>query len=234
MSIFSKIRFLPITIFFAAMMLTVKVSSIWDGIELMTSPTIQVAGAIAQTDAQTPVEENQAGEAEADSQAVDKMPPANEGEEEDPGVARLVTNDPTLLTPDEIELLQQLAVRRQQVEKRERELEARLGLMRAAEARIDKKVTELQNLRTTIDNQIKKFDEQQETKLQSLVKIYENMKPKDAAKIFEELELETLLEVAERMKERKLAPVMAKMNPEKAREMTVELRQLRELPKVGG
>ena len=42
--------------------------------------------------------------------------------------------------------------------------------------------------------------------------------------------MSTLLEVAERMKERKLAPVMAKMNPEKARDMTVELSQLRSLP----
>ena len=60
------------------------------------------------------------------------------------------------------------------------------------------------------------------------------MKPKDAAKIFEELEMTTLLEVAERMKERKLAPVMAKMNPERAREITVELRDLRELPREVG
>ena len=44
----------------------------------------------------------------------------------------------------------------------------------------------------------------------------------------------TLLEVAERMKERKLAPVMAKMNPERAREITVELRDLRELPREVG
>ena len=92
----------------------------------------------------------------------------------------------------------------------------------------------LQNLRATIDSLIQKFDKQQDAKLLSLVKIYENMKPKDAANIFEDLEMQTLLEVAERMKERKLAPVMAKMNPAKAREMTVELRQLRKLPEIGG
>ena len=59
------------------------------------------------------------------------------------------------------------------------------------------------------------------------------MKPKEAAKIFQELEMDTLLEVAERMKERKLAAIMAKLGAERAREVTVELRQLRELPKVG-
>ena len=59
------------------------------------------------------------------------------------------------------------------------------------------------------------------------------MKPKEAARIFEQLELPILLRVAERMKERKLAPVMAKMDTVKAKEMTVELTRLRELPEAG-
>ena len=45
--------------------------------------------------------------------------------------------------------------------------------------------------------------------------------------------METLLLVAERMKERKLAVVMAKMNPRKARDVTVELSRLRDIPEVG-
>ena len=60
------------------------------------------------------------------------------------------------------------------------------------------------------------------------------MKPKSAARIFEQLEMDTLLEVAERMKERKLAAIMAQMGEERAREVTVELRRLREMPKVEG
>jgi len=145
----------------------------------------------------------------------------------------LVRDDPTLLTPAEIDILQQLAVRREQIDAREREMDMRSGLLNAAEERIEKKIAELQNLRLTIDGLIKKFDAEQDAKLKSLVKIYENMKPKDAARIFEDLEMDTLLEMSERMKERKLAPIIAKMSPEKAREVTVELRRLRNLPKVG-
>ena len=230
MKFFPKFRFLPITIFFAAMMLTIKVNHIWEGIEQLDSPTFEVAGAVAQTD---PTAQPDLGteEIQQDQAAIDEETEfdAEEGIEE----SRLITDDPTLLTPAEIELLQHLSVRREEIEKREKELQIRSGLMAAAESRIDKKVIELQNLQATIDGLIKKFDDQQDAKLISLVKIYENMKPKDAANIFEDLELETLLEVAERMKERKLAPVMAKMNPEKAREMTVELRQLRVLPAIG-
>ena len=57
--------------------------------------------------------------------------------------------------------------------------------------------------------------------------------PKDAARIFGELDINTLLKVAERMKEKKLAPIMAKMNPDRAKEMTVALTKLRNLPLPG-
>ena len=156
-------------------------------------------------------------------------PDANEEED----VSRLITDDPTLMSPAEIEILQQLAVRRDNLDAREAEFSAREGLFKAAEERIDNKIAELQNLRVTIDSLIKKFDAQQDAKLNSLVKIYENMKPKSAARIFEQLEMDTLLEVAERMKERKLAAIMAQLGEERAREVTVELRRLREMPKVG-
>ncbi len=234
MKILSKIRFLPLTIFFATLMLTVKIGDIWEGFDGLTNGPVQVASAVAQTGEETKkaIESQAAGAAQPQGDGKDvpdalkKEPPA--------GMSKLITDDPTLLTDAEIELLQQLAERRQVLVSREQELEIRTGLLTAAETRIDKKVEELKVLRETIAGLIKTFDAQQDAKLLSLVKIYENMKPKDAARIFEDLELDTLLDVAERMKERKLAPVMAKMNPEKAREMTVELARLRQLPPVGG
>ncbi|MBT3305155.1 MAG: hypothetical protein HN377_01595 [Alphaproteobacteria bacterium] len=228
----SKIRLLPITIFAATMMLTVKIGDIWEGFDGLDEGSIQVASAEAQTKDEVAQAENKdasdaaKGGAKEGSKA---MPKALKDEPKGP-LSKLISEDPTLLTQAEIDLLQQLAERRRVLESREQELVIRTGLLTAAEARIDKKVEELKVLRETISGLIKTFDEQQDAKLVSLVKIYENMKPKDAARIFEELAMDTLLEVAERMKERKLAPVMAKMNPEKAREMTVELSQLRSLP----
>ena len=126
-----------------------------------------------------------------------------------------------------------MAERREVLEGRERELEMRTGMLNAAETRINGKIKELQVLQATIDQLIKKYDVQQEEKIVSLVKIYENMKPKDAARIFEEMDMVTLLMVAERMKERKLAPIMASMNAGKATEITVELSKLRDMPKPG-
>ncbi len=231
--LFAKVRFLPLTIFAATLMLTVRVGDIWEGVDDLLSGAINVSEAQAQTEPATAPANAAAQETAAAPPAANSNEPASgTSVREDP--SKLITDDPTLLTPAEIELLMRLAERRDELEARDRELEAREGLLRAAEIRIERKVAELEDLRGVIENRIQVFDTQQEKKLGSLVKIYENMKPKDAAQIFEELEMTTLLEVAERMKERKLAPVMAQMNPARAREITVELRDLRELPREVG
>ena len=231
--IFSRIKFLPLTIFAATLMLTVKIGDIWDGFDGHINGTIQVSEAIAQPAEEDAKPAAKDGQPAAGEKTAEQAVPAALKDEPQGQISKLITNDPTLLTPAEIDLLQQLAERRQVLESREQEFELRTGLLAAAESRIDKKVEELKVLRETISGLIKTFDAQQDAKLLSLVKIYENMKPKEAAKIFEELQMDTLLEVAERMKERKLAPIMAKMHPEKARDMTVELSRLRQLPTVG-
>jgi len=221
---FTRFRFLPATIFVAVLMLTLRIGNIWDSVNSGLKGDVSVAGSLSVADAQAQAQaqkQDPMQKGAADGQPEQKKP-------ED--VSRLIANDPTLLTQTEIDLLQQLAKRRKSLETRESEADMREGLLQAAEARIDKKIGELKLFQDTIEKLIKKYDDQQGEKILSLVKIYENMKPKDAARIFEELEMDTLLLVAERMKERKLAPIMAKMNPAKATEITVELSRLRNLP----
>ena len=76
----------------------------------------------------------------------------------------------------------------------------------------------------------KLYDEKEQEKIRSLVKIYENMKPKDAARIFEEIDMDVLLDVVDKMKEKKIAPILAKMNATRAKEITTELAERRKLP----
>jgi flagellar motility protein MotE (MotC chaperone) len=234
-----KIRIVPVTIFAAALMLSFKVGDILNGIETSLD-ALSVAKVHAQappppeappppppanlpTNNAPPPEEGTSPQADPASEA----PEGAKVDEPDP------QDDPTLFTQSEIDLLQQLADRREIIEARSEELTLREGLLSAAEKRINKKIIEMKGLEITIQKLIKTHDQQEEAKMQSLVKIYEAMKPKDAARIFEELDINTLLMVAERMKERKLAPVMAKMNSEKAMEMTVELTKIRNLPDPG-
>jgi len=258
----SWFRLLPITIFVAVLMLTAKIGTVWEDFDKILTGAISVADAQAQQNLPAPkplqppaaagkpaaakppaLPSLEPGPAKAPGQPGGNVqlsaPAQNQGAgggkpaEADAAEANLLARDPTLLTQAEIDLLQQLADRREVLNARETELDMRSGLMKAAEDRIGKKVQELKILQQTIQKLVKAHDEQQVARMRSLVKIYEAMKPKDAARIFEELELDTLLQVAEQMKERKLAPIMAKMKPAKATEITVQLSRLRELPKPG-
>ena len=92
------------------------------------------------------------------------------------------------------------------------------------------KQTELNSTKDEIKVLLKKQNKQEKAKVNQLVAIYENMKPKDAANIFNELEMPILLQVINNMKERKVAPVIASMNAEKARILTKELADQRRLP----
>ncbi|MCG8508814.1 MAG: hypothetical protein MI741_06255 [Rhodospirillales bacterium] len=235
----TRLRFLPATIFAAALMLSVKMGNIWDGLDGMVDSAISIAGAEAQqpeteAPAALPPLPREAQDPDAPEGLTEETAEAtDQGFEREPP-ARLSVDDPTLLTQAEIDLLQQLAERREVIEARERELAMREGLMQAAESRIDKKILELKTLQATVEELIANYDDQQTAKIGSLVKIYENMKPKDAARIFEQLDMDTLLLVAERMKERNLAAIMSDMDPGKARDVTVDLSKRRQLPGADG
>ncbi|MDH5771574.1 MAG: hypothetical protein OEY84_00400 [Rhodospirillaceae bacterium] len=242
----SRFRLLPVVIFFSVLMLTARVSDIWKGVEGLSESEVGVGEAqaqapapdqpqmpAAQEDPATPNAGQDAGTPMGDDPLMAAEPLTMPNEDPSAIAARMLSDDPTLLTQTEIDLLQKLAERRQEIELRAREIETREAMLQAAEARIDKKIDDFKVLKATLDDLIKQYDGQQDSQLASLVKIYENMKPKDAARIFEEMEMATLLMVAERMKERSLAPVMAKMDPIKAKEMTVELAKMRKLPRPG-
>ncbi len=126
--------------------------------------------------------------------------------------------------------MQDLAARREQLEQRARELDIRENLLEAAEQRIEDQIAELREIEASIQALIQQHDAQEERKLRSLVRVYETMKPKDAARIFNELDLDILLDVAELMNERRLAPVLAAMNPQRATTVTIEIRTRKQLP----
>ncbi|MCU0351239.1 MAG: hypothetical protein MUF43_10490, partial [Flavobacterium sp.] len=103
------------------------------------------------------------------------------------------------------------------------DLTARSQVLKVTEDKLDQKVHELKTLQNELQNLMKQYEQKEQGKILSLVKIYEAMKPKDAAKIFDELEMSILLKVVSNMKEVKVAPVIASMNPVKARDLSIEL-----------
>ncbi|RTK92903.1 MAG: hypothetical protein EKK61_02240 [Rickettsiales bacterium] len=127
------------------------------------------------------------------------------------------------LSRSEIELLKELQKRRNNIDKEKTNLNVREQVLKETENKIDKKVIELQNLQNQVEDLMKQYNQKENSKILSLVKIYENMKPKDAAKIFNELEMPILIKVISNMKEVKVAPIIAAMDSTKARDVSLEI-----------
>ncbi len=125
-----------------------------------------------------------------------------------------------------------LAKRREELERRERELQTKEALLKAGEQELERKFQELSQLRGQIENLLQRQSEEESARVASLVKIYEGMKPADAARIFDTLDLDVLVSVMSSMSERKLSPVMAAMNPERAKTITIMLAQQKQLPQL--
>jgi flagellar motility protein MotE (MotC chaperone) len=126
-------------------------------------------------------------------------------------------------TQTELDLLQNLSKRRDELDQRERDLDIKAKVLEASEKRITDKIAEIKTLEAELSKVLAQYNEKQDGQIKSLVKIYESMKPEEAAAIFNELEMPILLDVIGKMSERKVALVLANMSPKRARDVTQEL-----------
>jgi flagellar motility protein MotE (MotC chaperone) len=132
----------------------------------------------------------------------------------------------------EMALVKQLTERRDQMDQRARTLDSRDALIRVAEQRVDQKIKEMETLRAQLQTMVNQVSSTQQAQIENLVKIYETMKPKEAARIFEALDLPILLGVVQKMKPQRTSAIMAEMKPEKAKEITVALTKQDQLPQI--
>jgi flagellar motility protein MotE (MotC chaperone) len=132
----------------------------------------------------------------------------------------------------EVDVLTSLAKRRAALDAREADIGARADLLAAAESRVDGKIASLKQLQDKIAELLGQRDVEQEKQLASLVKTYSAMKPKDAARIFDNLADEVLVPVAQAMKSDVLAPVLAAMTPDAAQKLTLKLASRLKLPEL--
>jgi flagellar motility protein MotE (MotC chaperone) len=144
------------------------------------------------------------------------------------------------LSPAERALLERLSERRAELEARAKEIEMRESVALAAEKRLEGRLAELKQLEAQINEMMRSRDESETTRIKNLVTMYENMKPKDAARVFDRLDLKILVEVAMLINPRRMSDILAQMSSEAAERLTVELasrakdRPPAELPKIVG
>jgi len=131
-------------------------------------------------------------------------------------------------------ILERLQQRRQELDTRARELDIREGLIAAAEKRAEARLAELKAVEAQITVATGKKEEAEAARFKGLVTMYESMKPRDAAKIFDRLEVAVLLQVASQINPRRMADILALMAPETAQRLTVELATRAQAAAKGG
>jgi flagellar motility protein MotE (MotC chaperone) len=120
-------------------------------------------------------------------------------------------------------ILERLQSRRQELEARAREIDIRESLLKAAEKRIDSRVEEVKAVEARISAVTTQKADADAARFKGIITMYENMKPKDAAKVFDRLEMPVLLEIASQIAPRKMSDILGLMATDAAERLTVEL-----------
>src|ERR1700729_3504935 len=95
-------------------------------------------------------------------------------------------------------ILERLQARRQELEARAREIDIRESLLKSAEKRVEAKVEELKGGESRLSTATEQKTEADAARFKGIITMYENMKPKDAAKVFDRLEMPVLFDIADR------------------------------------
>jgi flagellar motility protein MotE (MotC chaperone) len=133
-------------------------------------------------------------------------------------------DQPRPVSAGERAVLERLQERRQELETKARELDMREGMLKATEQKLGGapgSANKSDDAKGGPAGQRK--EDADSARFKSIVIMYETMKPKDAAKIFDRLDIKVLIEVASQINPRKMSEIMAQMNPEAAERLTVEL-----------
>jgi flagellar motility protein MotE (MotC chaperone) len=174
-------------------------------------------------------------------------------EEAKPAVAAPEVAKPegTVVYPDQTQpvsaseraILERLQSRRQELEARAREIDIRESLLKAAEKRVESRVEELKGIESRISTATEQKSEADAARFKGIITMYESMKPKDAAKVFDRLEMPVLIQIASQIAPRKMSDILGLMQTEAAERLTVELARRAapdqsasagELPKIEG
>jgi len=147
------------------------------------------------------------------------------------------------VSPSERAVLERLQTRRQELDARAREIDIRENLIKSAEQKLEGRLSELKATEARITAAGQRKNDADAAQLKGLVTVYENMKPKDAARVFDRLDIAVLYQLASQIAPRKLSDIIGQMQPENAERLTVEIARragsdksasIDDLPKIEG
>lgn len=134
------------------------------------------------------------------------------------------------LSSQEIVVLRSLQSRRETLDARESGIATREAAAAAAEGRLQEQIAQLKSVETDVQALLAKMDAKGSERMAALVKTYESMKPKDAARIFNGMDDSLLSDIAKSMKSATLAAILSSMDAKRAESLTQMLADLAKPP----
>lgn len=228
-----RIRLLPIVIFCACLILSVKISQVFN--YMNSSGTAVIAVGLESADATNRPQDSLSDGQPTPLKRIDERPGAKTSTNPSPGTSDLTTLtdvgarqdiaafDPLTMTPEEFQILQELAKRKGALNSQDIEKKAKKSDLEAIEKRIVEKTEAHTAAKKELKDMLDKVDHEENVGVKRLVKMMESMKPKEAAQILEGVDFHILLQIMETIKEKTASSILAQMDPKKASYLLTEM-----------
>ena len=191
-----NIRLLPIFIFISILSLSIKINNVFDTFANKQSKKISISQNFVNAQ-----EKNKQETAELNSIL----------ETSSNNIIVPINSANSNFTQSEIAILQELAERRESLDIRSQEIDKKAIQLKVAEEEIDRKIKQLQEYETRLQKLISTYNKKEKEQLDSLVKMYSSMKPKDAARIFNTFDMDVLVAILKEMKPSTSSAILAQM-----------------------
>jgi flagellar motility protein MotE (MotC chaperone) len=126
-------------------------------------------------------------------------------------------------THEDLKLFGALSQRSKQLNEQQQNLDLKEAMLTAIENNISQKIEQMASQQQELQKTISAYDQKESAEIKSLANIYSNMKPRDAAIIFNELDMPLLIKIVNSMKERSVAQIISQMNYIKVKDLSIEL-----------
>lgn len=234
----NSFRLLPVLMFVAMLAFAVRLAEVYIGVSNLSG--VAFAEEAKKAEPQKAEEKETAKPEDVSQNDVkeEKKDVADKGKKEGdedigaPPVWRDASDSDEDAQSVKMDILKEVSEKNKKLDEIEKSLNVREALVKAATQELDRKYQELEKLKKEIEGLLGKQTEEEEKRIVSLVKIYEGMKPQDAARIFDTLDLDILVAVMTRMSERKISPILAAMSPERAKTVTIMMAEQKKLPEL--
>jgi flagellar motility protein MotE (MotC chaperone) len=123
-------------------------------------------------------------------------------------------------TPEQLAFFNKLEERKKQLDQREQELQKMEEELQEQRVALEKRLSDLEDIRTKISSRLDEKVKIDQEKVNKLVEFYSNMKPQNAAKIFEDIDEDLAVEILNKMKKKSAADIMNLLNAEKAQKLS--------------